>query len=145
MVRRGPEINVGALAFLLVLLSGMGGWNYIQNTRIEAAELRPYRGYSDADLEELIVAYEGQAEGRNQRYEAASAGKVAIRGGGLFGAQVDEFERVQQISRERRELAGRVSDSEHALRLVREETKKREDDRPIYKLIFRRLITVRSF
>ena len=139
------EKNNGPLMVLLALLVGVGGWNFVQNTRVENAQPRPYRNYSDADLAPLIAAYQSQIDGRDQTLRAASQQKVGIRDGGLIGQRLDDFARVQEVGRKRRELAGRVSDSEHALEQVQLEIEKREEDRPIYKLILRRLITIRSF
>ena len=59
--RKKRKKGLGKLIFLLVVLVGGGTWNYQRNTELEDAKPRPYRAYSDADLEQLRVAYVGQA------------------------------------------------------------------------------------
>lgn len=93
------------LLLLMGLISGAGVWNYRRNVAIEAAEPRPYRSYSLADLEALKSAYESEANKHKDHYRAASSRKVAVRGGGLIGDQVVEFERVQRISQGKRDIA----------------------------------------
>ena len=52
--------SVGSLLFLLVLLVGGAAFNYHRNLQAEAAEVRPYRGYSEQQLEDMLGAYEGR-------------------------------------------------------------------------------------
>jgi ABC-type molybdate transport system substrate-binding protein len=93
------------LLVLLGLIAGAGGWNYRRNVAIEAAEPRPYGSYSLEDLESLKSAYESETSRHKKNYRAASSRKVEVRDGGLIGDQVVEFERVQRISRGKRDIA----------------------------------------
>ena len=93
------------LLLLLGLIAGAGGWNYRRNVEIEAAEPRPYRSYSLEDLESLKSAYQSETDRYKDHYRAASSRKVDVREGGLIGAQVVEFERVQRISQSKRDIA----------------------------------------
>ena len=51
--RKKRKKGRGKLIFLLVLLVGVSTWNYQRNVAIEEAKPRPYRSYSDAELEQL--------------------------------------------------------------------------------------------
>jgi hypothetical protein len=133
--RKNPKVML-----LLALLVGAAGWNFHQNTQADEATLRPFRAYSDADLEQLISQYQGVnvAGGRVQQVSGASAGSQNV---SLLGAQVSEFERVQKISEQRRAVADQAFDRQTSLEQLQYEQGKRQADRPIYKMIFRRLFT----
>ena len=139
-----PGGNRGLLVVLLALLAGAGGWNYHENSKVENAMPRPYRRYSDADVEQLIAQYQGEVDRQTRRYRQVASRKVVVQDRGLLGDQVGEFERIQQLSQQRRNLAGQVTDNQISLEQLESEKNKRETDRPIYKMIFRRLFTFRS-
>ena len=89
----------GALPMLLLLLAilcGGGAYNYQRNVALEKQEPRPYRGYTDEQLEQLAAAYEGEKAKDSQRYEKASSRRATAQGKAYFQDQVDEFERVQR-------------------------------------------------
>ena len=126
---------------LLLILVGAGGWNYYRNAELENAELRPYRGYSDTALEQLIAAYETEVDHRSGRYQAVAARDVAIRDRALLGDRVDEFERIQRISQQRREVGGQLTDNMVSLEGLQIEQQKRQADRPVYQPTLRRLFS----
>ena len=64
----GSGENRGPVVLLLVVLVAAGGWNFVRNTRIDNAEVRIYRGYSDVELEELITVYQGEVDQRTKAY-----------------------------------------------------------------------------
>jgi len=132
------------LLVLLAILGGGLGWNYKRNAEAEATEVRPYRGYSDAELEQLKAAQQSETDRRNAVYRAGSP-KVTVQDRALLGDRVDEFERVRKISARKRELASRVADSRASIKLIEAEQVLRERDRPIYKMILRRTFTYRPF
>jgi hypothetical protein len=137
--------SAGKTGSLLVLLLGLGGvlgWNYHRNVESEAAEVRPYRSYSDAELDQLIDAYGSETDRHRAIYES-SRRNVAVRDRGLLGEQIGEFERVQKISTQRRALASNVTKNQVSMSLLEEERAKRQLDRPVYKKIFRLLFTFR--
>jgi hypothetical protein len=134
--KRGP---IGLLVAVLVLGSG---WNFVRNTRIDNAEVRIYRGYSDAELEELTSVYQTQVDQRTQTYRQTADRGVVVRDRALLGGQVEEFERVQRISQQRRALGGRVTDGQISLEQIELERQKRAADRPSYKMILRRLFSI---
>ena len=113
--------NTLLLLFLLGLLCGYGAWNYQRNVEAEAAMPRPYKGYSDAQLDQLLAAYEGQVEQLDRRYQAAAKSRAGVRDANLLGDAVDEFQRVQRSSRVVRELGSQVSQEQASLKAVREE------------------------
>ncbi len=138
----GSDTRVGQTLILLVILGAVGGWNYHRNTQIDNAVLRPYRNYSDEDLHQLISAYRNEVEVQLVRYRNDPAAKaVAVRAGGLLGDQIEEFERVQRVSKQRQERAYRVTENQILAEQLAKEQVARERDRPIYKMIFRRLTT----
>lgn len=143
MARRG-EIgsSVGSLLFLLVLLVGGAAFNYHRNLQAEAAEVRPYRGYSDQQLEDMLSAYEGRGAQQNERYQATTGRRAEARGKAYFDEQVKEFERVQRVheakARARDELAG----TNVVVKQIRAEQTKRAGERDKLMLFLRRAFSV---
>ena len=92
----GSDVRMGQTLILLVILCTAGGWNYHRNTLIEDAVPRPYQGYSDEELNQLMSAYQDEVEVQMAVYRKATAGKkLKVQGGGLMEERIDEFERVQ--------------------------------------------------
>ena len=138
----GSDTRVGQILILLVILGAAGGWNYHRNALIDNAVPRPYRNYSDEGLHQLISAYQNEVEVLMERYRGSTAVKaVAVRDGGLLGEKIQEFERVQRVSKQRQERAYRVTENQILAEQLAIEQVARERDRPIYKMIFRRLTT----
>lgn len=113
--------NLPALLLLLAIIAGAGTWNYQRNLKLEAEAPRPFRSYSQADLEALQAAYQAEVDRHTSRYREASGKKVAVRGGGYIEAQVEEFERVQKISRAKRDIASEFARNQVRLDGVMEE------------------------
>jgi len=138
----GSDSRVGQTLFLLVILCAAGGWNYHRNTVIDDAVPRPYRGYSDAELNQLISAYQVEVEALMDRYRDSGVGKnVVVQNAGLLEERINEFERVQHLSKQRKERAYQVTENQILVDQLAKEQVSREQDRPIYKMIFRRLTT----
>jgi len=147
MARRfGRRLEAGSsvipLLLLLAILVGAGAWNYRRNAAAEENDYRPFRGYTDEAIEQLIDAYEGQHERSSKRFEAAASRKVRVEGKAYFGEQVQEFERVQRISKNTRTLRDELAESQTSLKLLREESSKRASERQKLRLFFERLLTV---
>ena len=134
--------TVVQLLVLLAILVGAGAWNYRHNAALEENDYRPFRGYTDEAIEQLIDAYEGQHERSSKRFEAAASRKVKVEGKAYFGEQVQEFERVQRISKSKRALRDGLAESQTSLKLLREESSQRARERQKLKLFFERLLTV---
>ncbi len=135
-------MRVGQIVFLLLILVVAGGWNYHRNAVIENAVPRPYRAYSDEELQQMMSAYQGEVEIQMARYRnAGDVNKVEIQGGGLLEDRIDEFERAQRASQKRRDRAYKVTENQIVADQLAKELVIRERDRPIYKMIFRRATT----
>jgi uncharacterized small protein (DUF1192 family) len=141
MMAGGSSENWGSLVLLLVVLAVAGGFNFIRNTHTENAEVRLYRGYSDAELEELISEYQSEIDQRTKAYRKVADRDIVVRDQSMLGEQVDEFERVQRLSQHRKDMAGEVTDNQISLERLEIERQKRAADRPVYKMILRRLLT----
>ena len=138
----GSDARVGQTLILLVILCAAGGWNYHRNALIEDAVPRPYRDYSDEALNQLISAYQDEVQTQLERYRnSPAARKVAVQGGGLLEERIDEFERVQRLSKRRKERAYQVTDNQILVEQLAKEQVTRDRNRPIYKMIFRRVTT----
>jgi len=136
----GSDSRVGQTVFLLVILCAAGGWNYHRNMVIDDAVPRPYRGYSDTELHQLISAYQVEVEAQMERYRESGVGKnVVVQDAGLLEERINEFERVQHLSKQRKERAYQVAENQILVAQLAKEQVVREQDRPIYKMIFRRL------
>lgn len=120
--------NLPALLLLLAIIAGAGTWNYQRNLKLEAAGPRPFRSYSQEDLEALQAAYQAEVDRHTDRYRQASGKKVAVRGGGYIGAQVEEFERVQKISRGKRAIASDFAKNQVRLDEVMDEVRRRANE-----------------
>jgi hypothetical protein len=134
--------SVIPLLLLLAILVGAGAWNYLRNAAVEEDDYRPYRGYTDEAIEQLIDAYEGEHERSSKRFESAASRKINVQGKAYFGEQVQEFERVQSISQNTRALRDGIAESQTGLKLLREESVKRARERQKLRLFFERLFTV---
>jgi hypothetical protein len=136
----GSDVRAGQIVILLAILCAAGGWNYHRNAVIDAAVPRPYRGYSDEELNQLASAYQVEVEVQMERYRnSAAANKVVVQDGGLLDDRIDEFERVQNLSKKRRERAYQVTENQILVEQLAQEQVARERNRPVYKMIFRRL------
>jgi hypothetical protein len=113
------------LTLLLALLCGLGAWNYQRNVEAEEAVPRPYRSYSEAQLEQLIAASRVSLESLAARYEKVSGRSIEARDRGFVGDQIKEFERVQSMSRSVRALGYEISESEGLLRELEAEKGRR--------------------
>lgn len=123
MARRKKSGGSHTLLLLLVLalLCGYGAWNYQRNLEAEAVMPRPYKGYSDAQLDQLLTAYKGQVEALNERYDAAAGRRAGVRDARLLGEAVDEFQRVQRNSRVIRELGSQASQEQASVEAIQQE------------------------
>jgi hypothetical protein len=138
----GSDVRMGQTVILLVILCAAGGWNYHRNTLIDDAVPRPYRGYSDEELNQLVSAYQDEVEVQMARYrKSTDAKQVTVQDGGLLEERIDEFERVQRLGKQRKERAYQVTDNQILVEQLAAEQLTRDRNRPIYKMIFRRVTT----
>jgi len=127
------------LLLLLGILVGGGSWNYMRNLELEAAEPRPYRGYSTTELEALRTAYQAEVDRHSARYRAVSGRTVTVGGDGSLDRQVDEFERVQRISQGKRAVASDYAKNQVQLDAIDAEIAQRAADSGPVARVFRRL------
>jgi hypothetical protein len=140
--RQEAGAGVIALLLLLVIAAGAGAWNYRRNAVAEDNDYRPFRGYTDEAIEQLIDAYENQHDDRSQRLDRATSHNVKIQGKGHYDEQIREFERVQRVSRNTRALRDELAESQTSLKLLREEAAKRAAERQKLRIFFKRLLTI---
>ncbi len=127
---------------LLALAGGFGASNHQRNVEAERAELRPFRSYSDADLESLTEAYRAEVETYTKRYEALTGRKVSINERVHADQKLHEFERVQRISQDTRDLVTQLAERYVAIEQLDAERRKRVEERNVVMLFLKRLLTV---
>jgi hypothetical protein len=140
--RREAGAGLPALLLLLVLVAGLGAWNYRRNLEREAAEYRPFRGYAEAELDALAEAYEQKKTTDTRRYEKAAARRVDARTKGYFDEQVREFERAQRVGEARKAAQEVLAESHTALELIEKEQRRRAQERDKLKLFLKRVLTL---
>jgi len=135
----------GGRTFLLCVLLGILGFvghrNYQRNLEAEAAVPRPYKSHSEADLNQLITAYEADLTALVARYEKATGTTIRAQDRGFVGDQIKEFERVQRLSRSVRTLGYEISEREATLRELKREKQSRMEQGTAVKQFLRRLFT----
>jgi len=116
-----------ALAALLVVLGGLGGWNYYRNLQAERAEQgpRPMASVDVEGLEALAEAYRSEIRALEKRHAAARHGNASAAGetgrSAFLGENLEHFEKVQRSSRQLRGLSGEIAAREAQLEEVEEE------------------------
>ena len=80
-------------------LGGLGFANYIRNAHLEeGTKPRPYKGFSEAEVDALIVAYTGERDGLSNRLKN-TGDRTKIMDGYApsdFGGKVNAFENFQR-------------------------------------------------
>jgi hypothetical protein len=109
------------LLVLLAILGGAGSWNYKRNLAAEEAQPRPYKSYSDEQLDQLLTAYRGQIDELSSRYEEASGSRARQHDVQLLGEAVEQFNRVQRNSRAVRDLGSLLSKEQASLGVIEQE------------------------
>ena len=129
------------LFVLLALAGGLGAWNYQRNVAAERAEQRPFRTYSDADLDSLTEAYRAEVETYTKLYEARTGRKVSINEHAHTDQKLREFERVQRISQDTRALVTELAQRHVAIEQLDAERRKRVKEKDVVMLFLKRLLT----
>jgi hypothetical protein len=142
MDKRGVGFTIFILA-LLVILGAAGGYNYQRNKAAEERDApRSYMGYSDAEIDALIEAYQQEVEVLEARYDAAKNRSIETRSGGLIDEQIREFERAQETGVSTRSMGADLAQREAILRELRREQLLRGSPADSLKLHLRRLVTI---
>ena len=108
----------GSIVLLLLLVSGLGGWNYHRNWQIEKQTegRRPYESYAVADLEALRAAYSAELEGVRQQFDAARQKRVRPKGDvGSISGNVAQFQQTTRTSKTIRAAAANVAERENQI------------------------------
>jgi hypothetical protein len=112
--RRSGRVS-GRVLLLLVLLFGVGTWNYHRNWQIEqeTERLRPYAAYARDDLVALRDAYASELTGARDRFDRARRERVRPQGdAGSIAENIDQFAETTRASRRIRDAAAGVVDRE---------------------------------
>ncbi len=118
--RRAEQGGVLPVLLVLALLLAGGAYNYWRNLKAEPP--RPYQHYADAEIHQLIAAYEGDIGRLAERVPAARLPQPG-RGssGALIGERVADFEAAQRRGEAHREAVGVLAGQEGVLRQLRKE------------------------
>ena len=111
--RRRAGRAMGSLLVLLLLVAGLGAWNYHRNWEIEKQTegIRPYKSYAVEDLEALKSAYSSELAGARSEFEETRRRRVRpTRDGGSMAAHVDQFEATARTSAAIRNAAGELAE-----------------------------------
>jgi len=129
--------SVMPLLLLFALLLGGGGYNYWRN--LQAEPPRPYRSYADAELAQLVTAYEGDVTQRGQALPQGTSQGVRT-SGPLLKDRLDDFEAAQRRGNTYRESASSLAGQQGVLRELQEEQQARAESPVAVHL--RRLTTI---
>jgi hypothetical protein len=130
---------------LLVVLIGLGAWNYHRNWQIEKATegSRPYKGYAVADLEALRAAYESELGGVRAKFDAARRNRSRpARDVGSIAGNVEQFANTARASSAIRDAAAGVSEREKQIQQLKRELDLRSQFGEGFALHLRRLTTI---
>ena len=133
--------SLGMALVLLLVLMALGGWNYHRNYQIEQSERSQstFSSYPLESLEQLVAAYRLEAEALQQRYDRLHGQRAKVRSTQGVEAGVQEFERVQRVSRQRREVTTELATREARIREIEAELAQREGLGSGFALHFSRL------
>lgn len=97
------------MLLVLILVAGVGGWNYHRNWQIDKQQerTRPYSGYQTEDLEALLDAFKSDIGTSEARLRAAKSARGRVsRGQGMIADNVDQFAATTRTSSKIRNAAG---------------------------------------
>ncbi len=126
---------------LLGLLGGVGYWNYERNVEAEEQVYRPFRGYSDGDVESMARAYRAEIERYRKEWREAREVRTRAAGTGHVDDRAREFERVQGNSTQIRALKRELAERQATLAELDQELGHRAAERDKMKLFLRRVLT----
>ena len=128
------------VVLLLVLVVG-GGANYYRNAQKDAQVFRPYRSYSEADLEALLGAYREDADRLVQRYTTTKEEGLGGHRGTLLDERVAQFERAQARAQRVRDAGAALSMREADIQAMQRELQLKAQDRDRLGTFLRRVGT----
>lgn len=113
----------------LSLIAGGGAYNYHRNWQAEQVEQgsRPFAGYAEQDLRDLMTAYGGVVDDHEGEYQTLAKRRTTPRSGSaLLDENIANFERAQRASDAKRAVAGIVAENQARLREIESELAYRE-------------------
>ena len=143
-MQKRAEIGNSASTLLLLLLVLVGGaaFNYHRNLQAEQSSDRPYRGYSEQQLTDMLGAYEGRKDRQSERYEATTSRRAEAQGRAYFDDQVREFERVQQVHKAKAAARDQLAGTQVVVKQILAEQSLRASERDKLMLFLRRAFSV---
>ncbi len=124
---------------LLAGMVGLGAWNFHRNVEAERQQPRPFASYSDSDLETLVAAYEQEIADFTRKWEKVTGKKVNVQNFVHTDSRIREFERVQGLGRQAREMTGELAKRHVALDELHEEQAKRVQEQEVVLIFLKRL------
>lgn len=143
-LRRQSGKAMGSLVLLLVLVSGLGAWNYHRNWQIEKAQehTRPYASYKTEDLEALREAYSGESQTAEAKLKAAQNMRARVSGDrGSIAQNVDQFSKTTRTSANIRSAASDLAAQQSQLADLDKELSHRSEFGSGMQLHLKRLTT----
>ena len=114
-----------ALVVVLVALAGGGFWNYQRNAHLVAdvEKPRPYGSLSDADFEQMLAAYEGEARRAKQGVAntPGEAAQIDAYGSSDLGGKAEGFESYQRQNERWKRERGRAMEQDFMVKELRAE------------------------
>ena len=110
--------NVVPVLLVLVLLMGVGGWNYQRNLKKEPP--RPYSRYADGEIDQLVDAYQRDV-GQRAGSLPPARGKDTRGKGAMLSDHVADFEAAQRRGDAYRAANGALAGQEAVLRQLQKE------------------------
>lgn len=135
----------GSLILLLILVLGLGGWNYHRNWQIEKEQEgpRPYAGYSTEDLEALNAAYATDRAAMEKKLGDAKRQRGRLsREQGSISANIDQFSKTTRTSSAIRNAAGDLAERQARIQELDEELAYRASLADGMKLHWKRLVSL---
>jgi predicted negative regulator of RcsB-dependent stress response len=124
----GKAGSGGLALILLLVLIGLGGWNYHRNYQLELAERsqETFSGYDTESLEQLAEAYRLEAAALESQYQKLRGARSSVRETTGVAAGVREFERVQRASSQLRDVTTELATREARAKQIEQELARRE-------------------
>ncbi len=134
----------GMLLVVLLLALGVGGaWNYRRNLDAETADSpRPYRTLADAEIEQLIAAYQAEIREWQTKQGRVRSKPAGVRERAHFEDRIREFERVQRSGARERVERSEILTRRIELEKLEEEQLLRSSSEDVLALHLRRLLTL---
>ena len=133
------------MLLVLVLLIGVGAYNYHRNLKLEIATEgpRPFKSYQTADLESLKSAYQQELDAYQRQYQKVRNGRTGVEPSGqLLDEKLANFERARKTGNAMRAATSEVADREARMREINRELNVRASLANGFALHMKRLVSI---